>query len=268
MNQITSDKSKEIFFEDFTAEEINREHWNVKVTGEIFNNEQQAYIDSIETIYTEPGHYLDANGVLVIHPRYRPNFITKDGQTFDFISGRIDSRAKVEFLHGKLSARIKMSAGAGLWPAFWLIGPGSWPGCGEIDIMEYVGEPDWISSAVHGKGHSGDAALVNNFYFPADNDATQWHVYSIDLGPDQCMEFRVDEKLVYRVTKPLIKYFGQWVYDQPKYIILNFALGGGYPYKINGVKQPYFGLPDETVQAIRRNEVRFMIDWIRISHSQ
>ena len=267
MSQITSDKREEYFFEDFTGEGINREHWNVMVSGEIFNHEQQAYVDSIETIYTEPGHHNDANGVLVLHPRYRPNFITKNGQNFDFISGRIDSKGKVEFFHGKLSARIKMSAGSGLWPAFWLMGKGSWPGCGEIDIMEYVGEPDWISSAVHGKGHSGDAALVNNFYFPADNDATQWHIYSIDLQPDNCMEFRVDDKLVYRVTKPLIKYFGQWVYDQPKYIILNFALGGGYPYKINGVKQPYFGLPDETVQAIRRNGVRFLIDWIRISFS-
>lgn len=259
--------NQQTFLEDFTSDRINREIWNVRVTGEIYNNEQQAYVDSTETVYTEPGQSEDANGVLVLQPKFKPNFITKDGKKFDFISGRIDTKGKVEFVQGKLSARIKMSSGAGLWPAFWMIGHGKWPGCGEIDIMEFVGEADWISSAVHGLGHAGDAALVNNFYFPSGNDATNWHVYSIHLQQNNSIEFSVDDKLVYRVNKPLIEYFGSWVFDEPKFIILNIAVGGGYPYKINGIKKPYFGLPEETVQAIQKNEVRFMVDWVKISHS-
>jgi len=94
--------------------------------------------------------------------------------------------------------------------------------------------------------------LVNNFYFPPDNDATKWHVYSINLQQNNSIEFSVDDKLVYRVNKPLIEYFGSWVFDEPKYIILNIAVGGLYPYKINGIKKPYFGLPEETVQAIQK----------------
>ncbi len=260
-------RNKEIFFEDFTSDRINRDHWNIMVTGDIFNHEQQAYVDSSETVYTEPGDPTDANGVLVLHPRYHPNHITREGKSFDFISGRIDTKGKFEFLHGKISARIKMSSGPGLWPAFWLIGQGSWPGCGEIDIMEYVGEQDWISSAVHGKGYSGDAALVNYYYFPTYNDVTNWHVYSLNLHQDRSMEFYVDDKLVYRVTKPMIEYFSPWIFDQPKSIVINFAIGGGYPYKTNGLKKPYYGLPEETVTAIQKNEVRYLIDWVRISQS-
>jgi len=257
---------KEIFFDDFTDQSLNREHWNVVVTGEVHNNEQQAYVDSVDTIYIETDYEPDANGVLVIHPRFSANFHTKNGKRFDFISGRINSRGKVEFSDGRISARIKMPAGVGLWPAFWLLGQGAWPECGEIDIMEYIGEPDWISAAVHGKGFSEDAALVNYLYFPADNDVTKWHEYSVELHENSYMEFNVDDMLIYRVTKPMVEYFGPWVFDQPKHIILNFALGGGYPHKITGIKKPYFGLPEETVQAIRKNDVRFLVDWVRISH--
>lgn len=263
----TMNHSEDIFFEDFTSNRINRDQWNVMVTGDIFNIEQQAYVDSLETIYTESGAGDDANGVLVLHPRYQPGFITKDGKKFDFISGRLDTRGKVDFVHGKLSARIKLSSGEGLWPAFWLIGQGSWPGCGEIDVMEYVGESDWISSAVHGKGYSGDAALVNYFYFPSENDVTNWHIYSLNLKQDESMEFFVDDKLVYRVTKPMIEYFSPWIFNQPKSIVINLAIGGGYPYKINGVKQPYYGLPEKTVQLIKENKVCYKIDWVRISQS-
>lgn len=266
-NTSNSDYNDTIFFEDFTSDHINRDHWNVMVTGDVFNKEQQAYVDSVETIYTESGHQIDANGVLVIHPRYKQNFFTNDGQTFDFISGRIDTKGKIEFTHGNLSARIKMSPGTGVWPAFWLIGQGSWPGCGEIDIMEFVGESDWYSAAVHGIGYSGDAALVNYHYFSSEHDVSKWHVYSITLEEDKFMEFRIDENIVFRVTKPMIEYFSPWVFNQPKHIVLNVAVGGGYPYKINGVKKPYFGLPEETVQAIMRNDVRFMVDWVKISNS-
>lgn len=258
---------KEIFFEDFTGDRINRDHWNILVTGDIFNHEQQAYVDSQETVYTQPGDPTDANGVLVLQPRYHPNYTTRESKSFDFISGRIDTKGKIEFIHGEISARIKMSFGAGLWPAFWLIGQGSWPDCGEIDIMEYVGEPDWISSAVHGKGYSGDAALVNYYYFPTVNDVTNWHVYSLNLRQDRSMEFFVDDKLVYRVTKPMIEYFSPWIFDQPKSIVINLAIGGGYPYKINGVKKPYYGLPEETVNLIQKNDVCYKIDWVKISQS-
>jgi beta-glucanase (GH16 family) len=259
-----SDAGETIFFDDFTAAELDRSKWNVVLTGEVTNHEQQAYVDSSETLYLISGESENANGALVIHPRWRPGFQTPEGQSFDFISGRIHTRGKMEFTHGCIAARIRLSAGVGLWPAFWTLGLGAWPECGEIDIMENVGEPDWSSAAVHGPGYSGDAGLANNRYFTGKSDATAWHVYAVDLTRTEAL-FKIDGELAYRVTRPMAEAFGPWVFDDPKYLILNFALGGGYPFKVNGVRRPYYGLPKSTVQAIREDKPRLLVDWVKVT---
>lgn len=254
-----------IFFDDFAAGELDRSKWNVAITGEVNNREQQAYIDSPETLYLIAGDAEGANGVLVFQPRWRPGTRTPEGQRFDFISGRIHTRGKVEFTYGSIAARIRLSAGVGLWPAFWALGLGVWPVCGEIDIMENVGEPDWASVAVHGPGYSGDAALVNHRYFKPENDVTTWHVYSVDWSAADGLLFKIDGELVYRVRRPMVETYGTWVFDDPKFLILNFALGGGYPFKINGVQKPYYGLPDSTVELIRQDKVRMLVDWVSVT---
>ncbi|HQV68965.1 MAG TPA: glycoside hydrolase family 16 protein [Thermoflexales bacterium] len=255
-----------LFFDDFAAPELDRSRWNVEVTGHVVNNEQQAYVDSPETVYLQPGDEAGANGALVLHPRHRPGYATADGQRFDFISGRLNTRGKVEFTRGVVSARIKLSAGVGLWPAFWLLGStGDWPGCGEIDIMENVGEPDWANAAVHGPGYFGETPFVNRKYFAGADGVAGWHVYSAEISPASELLFRVDDALIYRVTRPMIEHYGAWVFDGPKFLILNFALGGIYPFKTNGVRQPYFGLPQATAQMIQRNQPRMMVDWVKVA---
>jgi hypothetical protein len=39
-----------LFFDDFTTGQVDRSKWNVIVTGRTVNNEQQAYVDSPDTI--------------------------------------------------------------------------------------------------------------------------------------------------------------------------------------------------------------------------
>jgi beta-glucanase (GH16 family) len=252
-----------IFFDDFTSDVLDRTKWNVEITGNIHNNEQQAYIDSSETIYLQQGME-NANGALVIHPRSRDGYVTPQGSTFDFVSGRINTRERFELAYGTVSARIRLPVGGGLWPAFWMLGSsGNWPACGELDIMEYVGEPDWTSVAVHGPGYSGETPLVNKKYFLQPDDAAQWHIYSLEWMPDSLI-FKIDEKLVYRVARPSVEYLGPWVFDARKFIIINFALGGVYPFKTNGVHMPYYGIPASTVEAIRNDEIKLLVDWVKV----
>ena len=41
------------------------------------------------------------------------------------------------------------SVGLGYWPAFWMLGPGDWPGTGEIDILEDVNARNELSGTLH-----------------------------------------------------------------------------------------------------------------------
>ena len=272
MNNIEEDQNSSsvrhdvIFYDDFSSAQLDRSKWNVEITGGTVNDEQQAYIDSPETIYMIQGYPGTSHGALVIHPRYQQGHLTEQGKSFDFVSGRINTRNKIEFIFGCVSARILLSSGTGLWPAFWVLGTsGHWPHCGEIDVMENVGEPDWASVAVHGPGYSGETPLVNKKYFLSNNYTTNWHIYSLEFTATNGMIFKIDGELVYRVTRPMVEYYGSWVFSDPKYLILNFALGGTYPYKTNGVCSPYYGIPEKTVQAIQNNEMKMLVDWVKLT---
>ncbi len=254
-----------LFFDDFSGSQLDRTKWNVQGPDFWVNNEQQIYVDTSATVFTVKGE--DAGGVddaLVLKALYTPDFLNYRDHDFDFISGRINTRDKVMFTYGTAAARMKLPAGAGYWPAFWALGAGDWPTTGEIDIMEYVGETDWIGVALHGPGYSGETPLVNKYFFPEGEDVTDWHVYSVDWSPES-LNFKVDGRLIYRVTKTMVENYGKWSYDNPKYLILNLALGGAYPYKTNGVEEPYNGLPQATVDLIKQGQAEVLVDWVLIT---
>jgi len=255
-----------LFFDDFAGPELDRAKWRVQVTGRTVNNEQQAYVDSGDTIAFVRGAQADgaANGALALRAQRRPGFVTPEGRSFDFVSGRIDTRGKFEFAYGTVSARIRLTAASGLWPAFWVLGTGPWPATGEIDIMENVGEPDWTSVALHGPGYSGNTPLVRRAPFAPNDDVTAWHVYSVDWT-ENALAFSIDDKPIYRVTREEVEAHGRWAYDNPKYLILNLALGGDYPASVNKTTSPYKGLPAATVALVGSGRAEMLVDWVRVT---
>ena len=259
-------KSEVVFFDDFSGAELDRSRWNVRVTGRTVNNEQQAYVDSADTISIVRGNQAEgaSGGALLLQACHRAGFVTPEGKKFDFISGRLDTRDKVTFTHGTAAARMRLPAGPGLWPAFWALGSGRWPACGEIDIMEYVGDPEWTSVAIHGPGYSGNTPIIQRTPLPPREDATKWHVYSVDWTPEGFV-FKVDDRIVYRATRAMIEKHGKWAFDDAKYLIVNLALGGTYPASVNKVKSPYPGIPESTVELIKAGKARVLVDWVRIT---
>jgi beta-glucanase (GH16 family) len=253
-----------VFFDDFSGPGLDRSRWTPVVTGGTVNNEQQAYVDAPDVFTFVKGDAEGAsNGALAIRPRYRQGFTTPEGRRFDFVSGRVETKGKFEFMHGVASARLKLTVGAGLWPAFWILGTGEWPATGEIDVMEHVGEPDWTSVAIHGPQYSGNTPLVARPRMATANGPDYWHVYAVDWSADR-MIFSIDYKEVYRATRATIEAYGPWAFDNQKYLILNLALGGDFPRSVNKTEKPYLGLPAATVEAIKQDGPQFLVDWVRV----
>jgi beta-glucanase (GH16 family) len=255
-----------LFFDDFSAPDLDRTKWTPEVWGHTVNDEQQSYVDSPDVVAIVRGEAAAGaeGGALAITAQYRAGFTAKTGRQFDFVSGRLITRGNFEFTYGTAAARMKLPAGAGLWPAFWALGTGKWPDTGEIDVMENVGDPAWVSVALHGPGYSGDTPLVSRFRFPAGQDASDWHVYSVAWTPDT-IHFRVDDAVIYNVSRAMVEKHGRWAYDNPKYLILNLALGGNYPHSVNKADAPYRGLPAATVDAIKNGRARVFVDWVRVT---
>jgi len=253
-----------LFFEDFPGQALDRSKWNVIVTGRTVNAEQQAYVDSPDTIAIRPDEPGTTGGALAITARRKAGFRTPQGRPFDFVSGRIDTRGKFQFTYGTAEARIRLTPGAGLWPAFWVLGTGPWPGGGEMDILENVGDPAWTNFAVHGPGYSADKCFDFRQRFPDGGDITGWHVYALTWTPNALI-FAVDGHERWRLDRAAVETRGAWAFDTPKFLIVNQAVGGSYPHSVNHAQTPYFGLPQSTADTIEAGKAVMLVDWIRVT---
>jgi beta-glucanase (GH16 family) len=151
-----------------------------------------------------------------------------------YTSARIKTQATFSFTYGRMEARARVPAGVGCWPAFWAVGSNittaGWPACGEIDIMEWVGQtPSHIKGSLHASGYSGGQSLNADCVLPGNASYSDaYHVFAVDWYPDQVV-FSMDGA-VYEVRKMSgIPAGSQWPFDLPFFIILNFAVGGDWP---------------------------------------
>ncbi|GJM62981.1 glycosyl hydrolase family 16 [Persicobacter diffluens] len=181
------------------------------------NNELQYYTDRPENVIVE-------DGVLKIIAR-REAF-----KGAAYTSSRIVTRAKFEKTYGRFEAHIQLPWGRGIWPAFWLLGGNcdevDWPLCGEIDVMEYRGQQPTIThGSVHGPGYSGGNAITKSYEIPNDRFDNGFHIFGIEWGPSY-INYYVDDVLYNQITPEDVS--GEWVYNQPFYILLNVAVGGSF----------------------------------------
>lgn len=174
-----------------------------------------------------PNAYQDGRGHLVLRAEEREGVWT---------SARLKSVGKREFRYGRVEARLKLEAAAGFWPAFWMLGRDidttGWPAAGEQDIMEWVSSygPAATSSTVHGPGYSGGKGIGGKFIFPGGGriDDDQFHTYGVVWSENLLQFYRDDPRKPFLTVRPADLPPGSpWVYNQPFFVLLNFAIGGG-----------------------------------------
>lgn len=190
------------------------------------NNEKEYYTDSASNIS------LNGKGQLVITARKAPPGLSCYYGPCRYTSAKITTRGKFLAAPGRVEARIKLSAGQGLWPALWMLGHGSpvtpWPDCGELDIMENKGSQiSTTSSAIHGPGYSGNTPFAHAYDLGQGNFSDDFHTFAVEWDSAHVRYF-VDDTIHYQVTREAIEKYGRSVLDQPFFIILNLAVGGHF----------------------------------------
>lgn len=213
-------------FEGDSGTSVNPDNWSYDIgrgDNGWGNEELQIYTDNAENIA------LDGEGNLVITAQRELG-----GQFPTYTSARINTKGKFSQAYGRFEARLKTPFGPGLWPAFWMLGDNidevSWPQCGEIDIMELRGQaPNITLGSLHGPGYSAGNSITGSYGLEDGRFDAEYHIYAVEWFEDR-IDFFVDDFLFQRITPDDVS--GEWVYDQPFYLLLNVAVGGtfvGFP---------------------------------------
>jgi len=184
------------------------------------NNEAQYYTSRPENV-TVQGGFLK---IKTIKESYLGSSYT---------SARILSKGKFSFKYGKVEIRAKLPVGGGTWPALWMLGSNidtaNWPACGEIDIMEHLGNQlNKIYGTLHHPGHSGGNA--NGGTTNITNATTEFHLYTCDWRADS-IKFYVDNQLFYTFSNS-----ASLPFNQNFFLIVNCAMGGNF----GGIIDPNF----------------------------
>lgn len=232
---VNVDYSTLVWSDEFNEAELSTGVWNYEqgATG-WGNNELQNYTNSTENVHLDSG-YLH---ITALNP---------SGSTYT--SARITTQGKRDFTYMKVEIRAKLPEGKGLWPALWMLGSNfpvvGWPGCGEIDIMELLGDsPSIVHAAVHWDSN-GHMSRTGEFSIPGSDFSSGFHNFSLIRTPNK-LNWLVDGRSYFYLSRSGI---GGFPFDLPQFFIFNVAVGGNWP-----------GPPDGTT-AFPQNMI---VDYIRV----
>ncbi len=236
-----------LWSDEFDGDTLNEDIWNRELREPGWtNNELQEYTASEDNIYVEDGH-------LVL----RALCEDRDGTPY-YTSGKVNSQNNAQFQYGRVEVRARVPEGQGLWPAIWMMPQdesfyGQWPKCGEIDIMEVLGNDTSTSySTIHyGEPHAEQQGTIT---LDDGSFSSDFHVYVVEWEPGE-MRFYTDDVLVLTVNDWFTANGGieeeyPAPFNQPFFVQMNLAVGGNWP-----------GNPDETTDF---DNAMFEIDYVRV----
>jgi len=218
-------------FEKAAGTPIDSTKWTAEIGGSGWGNEElQFYTKSKENAFHDGTGSFAIKAIMLDRGTKLDCWYGKCRYT----SARLITKGKFDFKYGRVEARIKVPSGAGVWPAFWMLGNDidktGWPNCGEIDVMEFIGrEPSTVYGTLHGPGYSGANAIGGSISVSGGKRVfDDFHVFAAEWTKDDIRWF-FDGKNYKTITRSDIPPNTDWVFDRPFFIILNFAVGGKWP---------------------------------------
>ena len=149
----------------------------------------------------------------------------EDYQGSQYTSARLLSKGKFDFTYGRVEVRAKLPTGKGTWSAIWMLGANfetvEWPACGEIDIMEHVGnDQNKIHATLHypnnyGGNGNGSSTVIGNA-------STEFHIYEV-VWNENSINFSVDGVQYHTFSNSAAVPF-----NHDFFLILNIAMGGDF----------------------------------------
>ena len=226
--------------DEFNENSIDNNIWNYDLGGSGWgNNELETYTNNTKNSFITSGGYL------VLEARQEPF------GSANYTSARMLTLGKKDFTYGRIDVRAKLPKGQGIWPAIWMLGSNiastPWPACGEIDMMELLGnQPNKVYGTAHWSNGGQGASLGGNYTMPSGDFSQGFHVFSI-VWDSSKIEWYIDNQKYF--TAPKSSMVGTYPFDNPFFIILNVAVGGAWP-----------GNPDVTTVFPQR----MIVDYIRV----
>ena len=241
-------------FNSVTSSNVDTTKWEFESgnNGGWGNNEREFYTDRTNNAYIAGG---------VLHMRAQAEstngFPTTSVRMLTGITNGAPAGAspKFCFTYGRVEWRAKLPTGNGMWPALWMMGTNitnlGWPACGEIDVVEDNGAPNFEQGSLHNGGTLSDVTTVfTNF---VGGGVANFHVYDFDWTTNS-MVWSVDG-VPYETRTQWTSSTGKpypFPYNQPFYLLMNFATGGSY------VGNP----ADSTIVASLPKELQ--VDYVRV----
>ena len=239
-----------VWSEEFDGTQIDPETWffatgdgtEKGLPGGWGNNELQYYL---------PDNAQVANGVLSITARQ------EIAEGLNYTSARINTEDRFAVQYGRIEASIKLPAGQGLWPAFWMLPQdttyGNWAASGEIDIVETINLDGSGSDEIFGTIHFGGEFPANSSagttYTPSADITTEFHTYAVEWDEFEIRWYFDDTQYAMQNAWSSTAAPFPAPFDQPFHILLNVAVGGNFP-----------GSPDSSTVFPATMEV----DWVRV----